>query len=282
MKSTGMHSCSPGNASCRFWCQQIPSSPQSGLRSRESYQNFKTSDSSWNRSKLAHRAKQRGRKPEHLAVPGYVLTELHPQPCPKSSNKCPSWELGFQDQCNYYKGYILMVKRMCVFITAFSTIKSYFAATQTQLATPHYRSAPSTKAQHTQVYRQFPCGAGWTAEQQCSSTQPSNKPFCQALATWSKPVVWGFSGGNCFLLQQEKRNKRERILPTPLLRSMRVSPAFCCMPHILPTGTWGGRCVCQFIYELSIIQTIERLHIEKYVYFQFQVDKNDRGTNLAF
>lgn len=69
------------------------------------------------------------------------------------------------------------------------------------------RSAPSTKAQHTQVYRQLPCGAGWTVEQQCSNTQPSNKPFCQALATWSKPVVWGFSGGNCFLLQQEKKQK---------------------------------------------------------------------------
>lgn len=37
----------------------------------------------------------------------------------------------------------------------------------------------------------------------------------------------------------------------------------------------GGRCAYQFIYKLSIIQTIRRLHIEKHAYFQFQVDKND-------
>lgn len=102
-------------------------------------------------------------------------------------------------------------------------------------------------------------------------TNPSARHWQREASPWSE----AFQVEIASCCSRKKKNKRERILPAPLLRSVRVSPAFCCMPHVLPTGTWGGRCAYQFIYKLSIIQTIRRLHIEKHAYFQFQVDKND-------
>lgn len=110
-------------------------------------------------------------------------------------------------------------------------------------------------------------------------------------STRNNQVVWDWQVFQVEMTSCSSRKKHEKIPASigAVLKSLKVSPGFCCLPQAFPAETWALRCLPSYKWSawksntrwtntqankpFFVLWTVGRLCTEKHAHFQLQADR---------